>query len=148
MSYAETNGALFAQYDQAQQPYFVDWDRRERKYRGNPYTDAQLKKIRKMGLENISIPVYKPIIDTIVHLLHSNKNSVTAVPMSLSENDSNKAYLIQALLTALFQIDRWPAIYERILVNQFVHGIGFALVDVDANSPFGCKLKYIKADNK
>ena len=142
-SIAQTNADIFQELDRQNKDFQDNAARFRRKHYRSPYSDEMLKKIAQSGLEPIYINIIKPHVKTLVGMMYSNKNSVTAIPIN---GDSKMAFAAQAALTALFQYNQWPLTYRRVLTDQMISGIGFAMVDRDDSftpNPFGVKLKYM-----
>lgn len=140
---AQTNADIFQELDRQNKDFQDNAARFRRKHYRSPYSDEMLKKIAQSGLEPIYINIIKPHVKTLVGMMYSNKNSVTAIPIN---GDSKMAFAAQAALTALFQYNQWPLTYRRVLTDQMISGIGFAMVDRDDSftpNPFGVKLKYM-----
>ena len=111
---------------------------------GNPYSDEQKERIEKIKLNpGMFINFYVPTIDTIVGMMYSNNNRVTAIPMG---KDPEKAYVWQPVLASLFEDSDWAIIYPEILQDYAILGIGWIGVDVDTDfnpKPLGTRLERI-----
>ena len=143
MSIASTNADIFQELDRQNADFMSEAQRLRRKHYKSPYTDAMLKKIEESGLEPIYVNIIKPHVKTLVGMMYSNKNSVTAIP---NNSESKYAYIWQALITAFLQVNNWPTIYRRVLTDQMISGIGFAQIDIDDGfnpNPFGARIKYM-----
>lgn len=138
---AEENAEIFKYLDDQMGDFPNKREEWRRKYAGKLYTTEQENNIKAKGLEIVGIPMYRPIIRTIVSMLHSNNPTVTAIP----EGDSSDAdaFLWQAVFNHFTNLIRWVDQYYLVLQDQFIGGIGFAQVDFSKENMWGTTVKRI-----
>lgn len=141
---AASNAQAFFFYDQMNHQYLTDFERWRKKVFDNPYTDKQMAQISDNGLDTGTfVNAYARIIETWVAMMYSNKNGMTVIP---SNGNPKKAFLWQLILAAAQQINHLPLVYQRVLTDTVIGGIGFLMVDVDDSfnpNPLGFTYKYM-----